>query len=58
MLPGAPRSVAWVDAGRAAGLGKIGGAEGMKIVSLAAEARAALPMSDSSNGRCIMLIAD
>lgn len=52
--PGAPISVAWVEAGSTAGFGRAGEFGGMLMVSLAADARAAAPRTERKEERCML----
>jgi hypothetical protein len=54
LTPGAPISVAWVEAGSVAGFGRAGEFGGMLMVSLAADTRAAAPRSERKEKRCML----
>lgn len=54
LTPGAPISVAWVEAGSEAGFGRAGEFGGMLMVSLAADARAAAPRTERKEEICIL----
>ena len=54
MTPGAPISVAWVEAGSVAGFSRAGEFGGMLMVSFAADARAAAPRSERTEEKCML----
>ena len=54
MTPGAPISVAWVEAGSVAGFGRAGEFGGMLMVSLAADATTAAPRTERREGKCML----